>query len=316
MNDELDYAHSVFATEIDGLRQASAGLDENFTAAIDLIYAKIGHTIVSGIGKAGHIGRKISATMASTGTPSFFLHPAEASHGDLGVISPDDILLVLSLSGNTQELIPMLNYANRFGVEVISITADGSSILAKSSKIVIQMPNIREACPHNLAPTTSTTVMAALGDALALCLLKRKRFNRDDFKKLHPGGTLGKRLLQVSDLMHTNLPLVMENCPMPDVLREMSEKSFGCAFVIDANGKIVGIITDGDLRRSIAPNFLELRACDIMTGNPGVISPDKFAQEATKIMNQKKITSLIVALEDRRPCGIIHIHDCLRAGLA
>jgi arabinose-5-phosphate isomerase len=177
------------------------------------------------------------------------------------------------------------------------------------------MPKIQEACPHNLAPTTSTTVMAAVGDALALCLLERKHFNRDDFKKLHPGGTLGRRLLLVRDLMHTNLPLVKEDSVMQEVLQEMSKKSFGCAFVIDENGKISGIITDGDLRRSIVRNFLELSACDIMTRNPKVISPNAFAQEATKIMNQRKITSLIVSEEDR-PCGIIHIHDCLRAGLA
>ncbi|MDR3151376.1 MAG: KpsF/GutQ family sugar-phosphate isomerase [Holosporaceae bacterium] len=315
-NNELDYARSVFAKEIDGLERMSDSLSDSFICAVDLIYGKNGHLIVSGIGKAGHIGRKISATMASTGTPSFFMHPAEASHGDLGVISMDDVLLMLSFSGNTQELVPVLDYVNRFGIDVVSITADCNSILAKSSKIVIEMPKFQEACPHNLAPTTSTTVMAAVGDALALCLLERKHFNRDDFKKLHPGGALGRRLLLVKDLMHTNFPLVEEDSVMQDVLREMSEKSFGCAFVIDGDGRISGIITDGDLRRGIVHNFLELRACDIMTRHPRIISPNAFAQEATKIMNKRKITSLIVSEEDLLPCGIIHIHDCLRAGLA
>jgi arabinose-5-phosphate isomerase len=313
--DELEYAQSVINKEIAGLTEMRDGIDESFSAAIDLIYSKEGHVIVSGMGKPGHVGRKISATLSSTGTPAFFLHPAEASHGDLGVISKDDVLLVLSFSGNTEELIPMLGYANRFGIDVIGITSNRDSILAKSSRICIIIPSVHEACPHNLAPTTSTTIMIAIGDALALCLLKRKDFNRDDFKQLHPGGAIGKRLLLVKDLMHPNIPLVQENDLMKSVLVEMSAKSFGCAFVIDGIGKITGIITDGDLRRKINPNFLDTKARDIMTRNPKSVSPNTFAQEATRLMNKYKITCLIVS-ENDYPCAIIHIHDCLRAGLA
>ncbi|MDR0753617.1 MAG: SIS domain-containing protein, partial [Holosporaceae bacterium] len=208
MNPELEYAKTVIKEEIAGLEAMYNFMSDSIVDAVELLYGKKGHVIVSGMGKPGHIGRKISATMASTGTPSFFLHPGEASHGDLGEISSDDVLLVLSLSGNTQELIPMLSYANRFGIDVIGITSDDTSVLAKASSVCITMPKIREACPYNLAPTTSTTVMLAIGDALALCLLKRKEFNREDFKKFHPGGALGKRLLTVKDLMHQNVPLV------------------------------------------------------------------------------------------------------------
>ncbi|GHU11241.1 KpsF/GutQ [Alphaproteobacteria bacterium] len=314
-NNELEYARSVIQKEISGLTEMCNNLNESFTAAIDLIYSKSGHVIVSGMGKPGHIGRKVSATLSSTGTPSFFLHPAEASHGDLGVISRHDVLLVLSFSGSTKELIPMLGYANRFGIDIIGVTSNEDSVLAKASKINIIVPSIHEACPHNLAPTTSTTVMIAIGDAIALCLLNRRNFKSDDFKKLHPGGDIGKRLLTVKDLMHSDLPLVRGNDFMKSVLKEMTAKSFGCAFVIDDDGKISGIITDGDLRRKVNNNFLEAKACDVMTHNPRLVSPNTFALEATRIMNEHKITSLIVS-EDGYPCGIIHIHDCLRVGLA
>jgi arabinose-5-phosphate isomerase len=313
--EELEYAQSIINKEIAGLTEMRDGIDESFRTAIDLIYNKEGHVIVSGMGKPGHVGRKISATLSSTGTPAFFLHPAEASHGDLGVISRDDVLLVLSFSGNTEELIPMLDYSKRFGIDVIGITSNRDSILGKSSKVCIVIPSVHEACPHNLAPTTSTTIMIAIGDAMALCLLKRKNFARDDFKRLHPGGTLGKRLLLVKDLMHLNMPLVRENDLMKSVLLEMSEKSFGCAFVINKIGKIAGIITDGDLRRKINPNFLDTPAYNVMTPNPKTVSPDTFALEATQLMNKYKITCLIVS-ENDYPRAIIHLHDCLRAGLA
>jgi arabinose-5-phosphate isomerase len=267
------------------------------------------------MGKPGHIGRKISATLSSTGTPSFFLHPAEASHGDLGVISRDDALLVLSLSGNTQELIPMLAYSNRFGIDIVAITANSGSVLAKSAKVSIVLPKMQEACPHNLAPTTSTTAMIALGDAIALCLLKRKEFKREHFKNLHPGGALGKQLLTVGDLMHINTPVVRENDLMRYVLIEMTSKSFGCACVVDHENKIVGIITDGDLRRKINDNFLKMKASEVMNRNPKLVSDKMFAQEAVKMMNECKITSLFIASEDNILKGIIHIHDCLRVGL-
>ncbi len=316
MSSNLEYAKSILKQEIAGLEAMYWALDTNFVSAVELMYKKKdGHVIVSGMGKPGHIGRKISATLSSVGTPSFFLHPAEASHGDLGEISDKDVLLVLSLSGNTQELIPMLSYANRFGIDVIAITANSESILAKSASVIILMPSIDEACPYNLAPTTTTTMMLALGDALALSLLNKKSFSRDDFKNLHPGGTLGKRLLKVMDLMHTDTPVVKEDVPMKDVLVEMTKKSFGCVCVVDNDGKVTGIITDGDLRRKMDSEFLNRTACEIMTPDPKVVSEDMFAQEATKIMNKHSITSLLVC-KDKKPCGIIHIHDCLRAGLA
>ncbi|MDR2068057.1 MAG: KpsF/GutQ family sugar-phosphate isomerase [Holosporaceae bacterium] len=317
MSKELKYVKSILREEIAGLEMLHDSVDDSIISAIDLFYSKRGgHVIVSGIGKPGHVGRKISATLASTGTPSFFLHPGEASHGDLGEISRDDVLMVLSLSGDTQELIPMLSYANRFNVDIVALTSNPDSVLAQSATVKILMPKIREACPYNLAPTTTTTMMIAIGDAIALCLLKRKEFNRDDFKKLHPGGTLGKRLLTVQDLMHTNPPMVRENDSMKSVLIEMTKKSFGCTCVVNAKNKIVGIITDGDLRRSISPNFLDMKARDIMGRNPKLVSGEMFAQEATKIMNSYKITSLFVTERDKVPRGILHIHDCLRAGLA
>lgn len=317
MNAELEYAKSVLKQEISGLEAMYWSLDNNFISAIDLLSKKKnGHVIVSGMGKPGHIGRKISATLSSVGTPSFFLHPGEAAHGDLGEISKDDALLILSLSGNTQELIPLLSYANRFGIDIVGITSNSDSVLAKSSSVVILMPKIDEACPYNLAPTTSTTMMLAIGDAIALSLLKRKEFTRDDFKNFHPGGALGKRLLKVSDLMHTNVPLVHLNDLMKDVLIEMTEKSFGCAGVIDENSKLVGIITDGDLRRKIENDFLSKKASDVMSANPKVVSEDMFAQEATKLMNKHQITSLFICSNDSKPIGILHIHDCLRVGLA
>ncbi len=315
MNNELEYAKSVLKEEEQGLALVRESLDDNFIKAVDLLCRKTGHVIVSGMGKPGHIGRKISATMASTGTPSFFLHPAEASHGDLGEISKEDVLLVLSLSGNTQELVPMLSYSNRFGIDIVAITANPDSILAQSAKCVILMPKIKEACPYNLAPTTTTTMMIAIGDALALCLLKRKEFNREDFKQLPHGGALGKRLLMVKDLMHTDVPVVHENDLMKSVLVEMTQKSFGCACVVNDNGTMVGIITDGDLRRGISTDFLNMTASEVMSSNPKTVSENMFAQEATKLMNDYKITSLFIT-DNGKPKGIIHIHDCLRVGLA
>ncbi|MDR2723851.1 MAG: KpsF/GutQ family sugar-phosphate isomerase [Holosporaceae bacterium] len=314
MSEELEYAKSIIKEEIAGLEAVYDSLDNRIIGAIKLLYEKKGHVIVSGMGKPGHIGRKISATLSSTGTPSFFLHPGEASHGDLGEISTNDVLLVLSLSGNTQELIPMLSYANRFGIDIVGVTSDPKSTLAQASSVCITMPKIREACPYNLAPTTTTTMMLVIGDIIALCLLKRKEFNREDFKNLHPGGALGRRLLTVGDLMHSDIPAVQEQELMKSVLLEMTTKAFGCACVVNVHNKIIGIITDGDLRRGICSNFLEMKASEIMTKNPKTVSKEMFVQEAIKIMNEYKITSLFVTKNDF-PCGIIHVHDCLRAGL-
>lgn len=312
---EIEYAKYVLRQEISGLNALIDALEESFIKAIDLLCQKNGRVILSGIGKPGHICAKISATLASTGTPSFFLHPAEACHGDLGMISENDTLFVFSLSGNTSELIPMLSYANRFGIDVIGVTSNPESSLARASVIKIILPKVSEAGPYKLAPTTSTTMMIALGDAVALCLLKRKEFKKEQFKDLHPGGALGKQLLMVKDLMHLDVPIVRENDLMKSVLIEMTAKSFGCACVVDKYDKIVGVITDGDLRRHISINFLDMKAREIMSKNPKIISPCTFAQEATKIMNENKITNLFVS-KDGTPVGIIHIHDCLRAGLA
>lgn len=314
MIDELEYARSVLSQEIDGLEKMKNTLDDSIVKAADVLYRKDGHVIVSGMGKPGHIAAKIAATLSSTGTPAFFLHPAEASHGDLGMISGKDVLLVFSLSGNTQELLPLLAYANRFGADVVGVTANPDSVLAKSSKVVILMPKVQEACPYNLAPTTTAVMMMAVGDSLSLCLLKRREFKRDDFKNLHPGGALGKRLLKVDDLMHKDLPLVHENELMKNVLLEMTKKSFGCAGVVDSSNRLAGIITDGDLRRSMSEDLLSKTAKEIMSLNPKIIQTGTFAQEAIRLMNTLKITSLFV-MRNNEPVGIIHIHDCLRAGL-
>lgn len=318
MIDELEYAKSVIATEIDGLNQLRDSIGSSLQKALEILYKIKGHVIISGMGKPGHIGRKIAATLSSTGTPSFFLHPAEASHGDMGVISSDDALVVLSLSGNTQELVSLLEYTKRFGIPIIGITANDDSLLAKASTVTILIPKAGEACPYNLAPTTSTTIMLVLGDVLALALLKHKEFQREDFKKLHPGGALGKQLLMVSDLMHTSLPIVSIGATMETVLPEMTQKSFGCAGVVDEKNCLVGVITDGDLRRGIAKygvSFLSQPAQDVMSDKPWVVQPSLFALEATHLMNQNKITSLFVVQNDS-PIGILHIHDCLRMGLA
>ncbi|MBR1735298.1 MAG: KpsF/GutQ family sugar-phosphate isomerase [Alphaproteobacteria bacterium] len=312
---ELEYAKSILNKEIAGLNCLIDNLGQSFIEAIDLLYKKNGHVILSGMGKPGHVCVKIAATLASTGTPAFFLHPGEASHGDLGMISADDTLFVFSWSGNTVELVPMLSYANRFGIDVIGVTSNPDSTLAKASTIKIILPKVEEAGPHKLAPTTTTTMMLALGDAVALCLLKRKEFKKEQFKNLHPGGSLGKNLLMVRDLMHTNTPIVHENDLMKSVLIEMTSKSYGCACVVDKTNKIIGVITDGDLRRNILVDFLDMKACEVMSKHPKLISAETFAQEAIKIMNDNKITNLFVS-ENGTPEGIIHIHDCLRAGIA
>lgn len=313
--DILATAKSVIKAERDGLALAETFLDESFEKAINLIQNTTGHVVVTGMGKPGHIAKKISATLASTGTKSFFLHPAEASHGDLGMLATDDLLLAFSFSGETSELIPMLSYAKRFGIQVVGVTANKDSLLAKASTVMILIPKVNEATPNNLAPTTSSTIMLAIGDAISVCLLKLKNFGKEEFRRLHPGGSLGKKLLKVSDLMHKNMPLVNESDSMKDVIVEMTAMAFGCAGVIDHNGNLTGIITDGDLRRNIN-NILDKKASDVMTRNPKIVNQDIFAVEATKLLNDSNITSLFVVNDgSKKPCGILHIHDCLVAGL-
>ena len=307
---------NTIAQEIVGLEAVSKALDGRFVKAVDLIAAIKGKLIVSGMGKSGHIGRKIAATLASTGTPALFVHPGEASHGDLGMIGSDDAILMLSNSGETSELEDMIVYAKRFSIPIISLTRREDSKLIQMSDIGVALPSIAEASPVG-APTTSAIMMLAYGDALAMALLEKRGFTKDDFRVFHPGGKLGKGLLRVKDLMHKGeaLPVAKLDENMKKVLVTISSKSFGCAAVIDQKGQLAGIITDGDLRRHMEEGILDKTAADVMTKNPNTINAEALAVEAVSVMNEKSITSLFV-MDDKKPIGLIHIHDCLRAGVA
>jgi arabinose-5-phosphate isomerase len=293
------------------------GLGDSFTAAVDLIRKARGRVIITGMGKSGHVGRKIAATLASTGTPAFFVHPSEASHGDLGMITTDDVILALSWSGETAELRDLTDYSRRFRIGLIAVCASPDSALAKAADIVMLLPQAREACPHNLAPTTSTLMQQALGDALAVALLESRGFTASQFANLHPGGRLGAMLKFVRDIMHvgTSIPVATAGTRMADAMVEMSAKGFGCVGITNSNGKLIGIITDGDLRRHMRADLLEVRVEDVMTHNPKTIKPDQLASEALEIINSSKITALIVA-KAGKPVGIVHFHDLLRAGVA
>ena len=288
-----------------------------FAATVDLIRQARGRVIVTGLGKSGHVARKVAATLASTGTPAFFVHAAEASHGDLGMITPDDVIIALSWSGEQPEMKNLVNYSARFAIPMIAVTSNAKSSLGAAARIVLELPKVREACPHNLAPTTSTLMQAAIGDALAIALLESRGFTALEFAKFHPGGKLGAMLKHTSDLMHTGdaVPQKPVGTRMADALKEMSAKGFGCVAIVDANGHMVGIITDGDLRRQMRPDLTELMVDDIMTRNPKVIDRDSLASEALELLNSVKITTLIVT-EANKPVGIIHLHDLLRAGVA
>jgi arabinose-5-phosphate isomerase len=269
------------------------------------------------MGKSGHIAHKIAATMASTGTPAFFVHPGEASHGDLGMITAGDVVIALSFSGETAELADLVAYAKRFDIPLVGITGSSASALAEASSVALVLPDLSEACPMGLAPTTSTTAMLALGDALAVAMLERKGFSPDDFHVLHPGGKLGDQLQKVTDVMHTGdeLPLVSDNMAMSEAILVMTARSFGCLGVVASDGALQGIITDGDLRRHMGPELMARLAGQVMTTGGSSIRPDALVNEALRTMNTKSITTLFV-VEDDRPVGIIHIHDCLRAGVA
>ena len=316
MNDDIAHGRAVLEQEIKGLKALSDALDEEFARAVECIAGIKGRVIVSGMGKSGHIARKIAATMASTGTPAHFVHPGEASHGDLGMITKDDAVLALSNSGETAELVDIIGYCKRFSIPLIAMARRKTSMLVESADIAIVLPAIPEAEPTD-APTTSTTMMMALGDAIAVALVQRRGFSREDFSVFHPGGKLGKAFIRVSDLMHGNgeLPLVKEDTLMSDVLLIITAKTFGCAGVVDADGKLLGIITDGDLRRHMNSDILGKPASEVMTKNPLGIRPSALAAEALGIMNTRSITTLFV-VEDGTPVGIIHIHDCLRSGVA
>jgi len=292
------------------------GLGPAFTAAVDMVRAARGRVIVTGMGKSGHVGNKIAATLSSTGTPAFFVHPAEASHGDLGMITRDDVIMALSWSGETVELKNLIDYSRRHRIGLIAVTVDPGSTLAKAADIVLTLPQAREACPHNLAPTTSSLMQLALGDALAIALLESRGFTALDFGALHPGGRLGAALKSVRDLMHSGakIPLAPMGSAMSDALVEMTAKGFGCVGILD-RGVLVGIITDGDLRRKMRPDLLETKVDAVMTRTPKTVRPDQLATEALEILNSSKITALFV-VEASGPIGIIHLHDLLRAGVA
>ena len=318
VNADLACARRVLRLEAEGLEALARSLDEGFTEALDLLDGRTGRVVVTGIGKSGHVARKIAATLSSTGTPALFVHPAEASHGDLGMIEPEgDAVIALSNSGETAELADLVAYAKRFHIPLIAITGRADSALAQAADVALVLPASDEASPMGLAPTTSTTVMLALGDAIAVALLERKGFSPDRFHVLHPGGRLGKMLLKVADLMHRGeeVPLVGGDTAMADALLVMTNKRFGCVAIVDGDGILQGVITDGDLRRHMSPGLLDLRAAEVMTRAPRTIGADALASEAVGLMNSNTITNLFV-VEDGRPVGILHIHDCLRAGVA
>jgi len=313
-------ARRTLALEIDGLQLLSAAFDGSLGQALaesmQSIRAARGRVILTGMGKSGHVARKIAGTLASTGTPAMFVHPAEASHGDLGMITPDDVIVMISNSGESPELRDMLTYSRRFAVPLIAMTAQAHSPIARQADIVLLLPEAREACPNGLAPTTSTLMQLALGDALAVALLEDKGFSARDFHTFHPGGRLGAQLKHVRDIMHPRheLPLGHESTAMSDALIAMTERSYGCLGVLDEVGRLSGIITDGDLRRHMDAGLLDRRAADIMTRSPKTIDPDALTSEALEQLNSLKITSLFVVDEDRRPIGLVHVHDLLRIG--
>jgi len=317
INSDLVTARRVLKTEADALDALAASLDGPFTAALDLIQNAQGRVVVTGMGKSGHIGNKIAATLASTGQPAFFVHPGEASHGDLGMVQTDDVVIALSNSGETAELSDFIAYTRRLRIGLIGLTGRAGSTLADSADVALVIPDSPEACSIGLAPTTSTTVMLALGDALAVCLLERKGFTAQDFHSFHPGGKLGQRLLKISDLMHAGeqVPLIGMDMPMSDALIVMTQKSFGLVGVIDGDGVLVGVITDGDLRRHMSKDLINQSAAQVMTKGCITVQPSQIASEALAIMNEHKITALF-CVEADHPVGILHIHDCLRAGVA
>ncbi len=317
-NKDILSAKRTIDKEIEALRMMEGELSENLTKALDIMQQTKGRVIVTGMGKSGHVGTKIAATMASTGTPSFFVHPGEASHGDLGMLTQDDCVVAISNSGETKELSDIIIYCKRYGIPLIAITKNPDSALGRAGDILLKLPDDGEACPLGLAPTSSTTATMVLGDILAVALLERKGFTKTDFKQRHPGGKLGSFLTKVSDLMHKGdeVPLVGEDTTLQDAILVMSSKMLGCVGIIKPDGSLEGIITDGDLRRCLSPDVMNKKVIDVMTKNPKTIAPDVLAVEALKTMNTtgKGITQLFV-IQEGKPIGIIHMHDCLRAGV-
>lgn len=319
---DIAEARRVIGAEAAALTALAAGLDHSFTEAVDAILGATGRVVVSGMGKSGHVGRKIAATFASTGTPAQFVHPAEASHGDLGMLTREDVALVLSFSGETPELVNLVSYTRRLNIRLIGVAAVKDSALLRAADIALVLPDVEEADPLGLAPTTSSVATMALGDALAMSVMGRRSFTPQNFRMLHPGGRLGAALLRVDELMHTAdaIPTVAEDAPMSEALIEMTAKGFGITGVVDAEGFLAGVITDGDLRRNM-DGILDRRAGDVATADPRVAEPTVLVVEAVKIMNDAKVLCLFVVEEEprerrRKPVGLLHIHDCLRAGIA
>ncbi len=315
---DIAVARNVLAIEAAALEELAQSLNGDFCRAITLIEGLKGRLVVTGMGKSGHVAKKVAATFASTGTPSFFVHPAEASHGDLGMIGQEDAVLALSNSGETPELSDIIAYTRRFHIPLIGMTRRAESSLGAQCDYPLVLPNSAEACPNRQAPTTSTTAMLALGDALAIALMERRGFSADDFRTFHPGGKLGQRLLRVREVMHgaDQLPLIPATARMSDALMEMTGKSFGCVGVIDDDAKLTGIVTDGDLRRHMGDDLVSRPVANVMTCNPKTITQDLLAVEALAIMNDRSITSLFVVDDQGQPCGLVHIHDLLRLGVA
>jgi len=315
---ELDLARKVFRIEADAIVALIDRLDASFTSAVDLLADCRGRVLLTGMGKSGIIGRKIAATLSSTGTSAFFLHPADAIHGDLGALQTDDAVVALSYGGETGEILRLLETIRRVGAKTIAITGFPGSTLGQAADVTLDCRVDEEACPLNLAPTASTTAALALGDALAMALLVRKGFKEEDFANLHPGGKLGKRLMRLDQLMHAGeqLPAVREDAAMPDVIYEMSRKGLGMTCVVDAEHRLAGIITDGDLRRHMADTrVLEQRAAAVMTRTPVTVCPTMLAVEALNLMERRKITSLVVVSVDRHVEGVVHLHDLWRTEL-
>lgn len=319
---DIAAARRALDIEAEALAALSRGLGADFAGALDLLWrvsadaSRAARVVVTGMGKSGHVGRKIAATFASTGTPAIFVHPAEASHGDLGMVHPRDAVLALSNSGETAELDAIVGYVKRYRIPLVGITAGAGSTLAQAADVALLLPPSPEACPMGLAPTTSTTMMLALGDALAVALLERKGFTARDFQVLHPGGKLGRRLLRVADLMHGGeaVPLCRPDTPMAEALLVMTSKTFGCVGVVGEDGRLIGIITDGDLRRHLAPDLLSRPAAAVMTRNPRTTRPETLADAAMGEMQACKVHQLLV-VEDGRPVGVIRVHDLLKAGI-
>ena len=308
----------LLALEVALADMSAGGLGTSFEAALARLRNVTGRVIITGMGKSGHVARKLAATFASTGTPAYFVHPAEASHGDLGMIQAGDAIIALSWSGETSELADIITYSRRFDVGLVAITSGHDSALSREADISLVMPKAEEACPNGLAPTTSTTMLLVIGDALAVALLEARGFTAQDFKQFHPGGKLGAKLTFVGDVMHTGerLPVMADTGRMAEAVLLMSSKGFGCVAITDANGRLAGIVTDGDMRRHMRADLMTVPVADIMTRAPQVITPDALAVEALQILETRKITALLVVDETHAPCGIVHFHDLLRLGVA